>query len=175
MLRAKFMSEAPSTPAKTDAAKDPWLKVEGSTTRPVFVMRDKPVSLVAEAEIALGHQNDFGGRIGCLREYLARTEEAEVKNQVLELATKVVEQAIAEKKATHAHILDGILFLEENGHRASVPAAQELKALLVKDDGSLRPVAIDRLATQALARMPPGQGAHLGTLWALCMAVVMLL
>jgi transcription elongation GreA/GreB family factor len=135
--------------AKTDAAKDPWLKVEGSTTRPVFVMRDKPVSLVAEAEIALGHQNDFGGRIGCLREYLARTEEAEVKNQILELATKVVEQAIAEKKATHAHILDGILFLEENGHRASVPAAQELKALLVKDDGSLRPAAIDRLATQA--------------------------
>jgi len=45
-----------------------------------------------------------------------------------ELPTKVVEQAIEEKKASHAHILDGILFLEEHGHRASVPAAQELRA-----------------------------------------------
>ena len=135
--------------AKTEAAKDPWLKVEGSTTRPVFVVRDKPVSLVDEAEIALGHQNDFGQRVACLREYLARSEEAESKNQILGLATRVVEQAIAEKKASHAHILDGILFLEENGHRCSVPAAAEVKALLVKEDGSLRPSAIDRLATQA--------------------------
>lgn len=135
--------------AKTDAAKDPWLKVEGSTTRPVFVVRDKPVSLVDEATVSLGHQNDFGQKIACLREYLARSEDAGMKNDILGLATKVVEQAIEEKKASHAHILDGILFLEQNGHRASVPAAQEVKALLVKDDGSLRPVAIDRLATQA--------------------------
>jgi transcription elongation factor GreA len=135
--------------AKTDAAKDPWLKVEGSTTRPVFVVRDKPVSLVDEATIALGHQNDFGQKVGCLREYLARSEDAEMKNEILGLATKVVEQAIEEKKASHAHILDGILFLEQNGHRASVPAAQEVKALLMKEDGTLRPTAIDRLATQA--------------------------
>lgn len=135
--------------AKAEAAKDPWLKVEGSTTRPTFVVRDRPVSLVDEATIALTHQNDFGQRIGCLRDYLARGEDAEMKNQILGLAAKVVEQAIEEKKASHAHILDGILFLEEHGHRASIPAAKELRALLVKEDGSLRPAAIDRLATQA--------------------------
>lgn len=135
--------------AKAEAAKDPWLKVEGSTTRPTFVVRDRPVSLVEEATAALTHQNDLGQRIGCLRDYLARGEDAEMKNQILGLATKVVEQAIEEKKATHAHILDGILFLEEHGHRASIPAAQELRSLLVKEDGSLRPAAIDRLATQA--------------------------
>lgn len=135
--------------AKAAAAKDPWLKVEGSTTRPTIVVRDRPVSLVEEATASLTHQNDFGQRIGCLRDYLARGEDEEMKNQILGLATQVVEQAIEEKKASHAHILDGILFLEEHGHRASVPAAKELRALLVKEDGSLRPTAIDRLATQA--------------------------
>jgi transcription elongation factor GreA len=135
--------------AKTDAAKDPWLRVDGSTTRPTFVVRDKPVSVVEEATSALAHQNNFGERVEVLRNYLARGEDAEMKNQILGLATKVVEQAIEEKKASHAHILDGILFLEEHGHRASIPAAKEVRALLVKEDGSLRPTAIDRLATQA--------------------------
>lgn len=134
--------------AKTAATKDPWLKVEGSATRPTFVVRDKPVGLVDEATVTLSHQNDLGQRIGVLRDYLARSEDEEVRTQILGLASKVVEQAIEEKKATHAHILDGILFLEERGYRASVPAAQEVRALLVKEDGTLRPAAIDRLATQ---------------------------
>ena len=134
---------------KAATAKDPWLKVEGSPTRPVFVLRDKPVGLVEEATAELRHQNDLGQRIGVLREYLARGQDEEVRSQILGLATKIVEQAIEEKKATHAHILDGILFLEENGLRASIPAADELRALLRKDDGTLVPTAIDRLATQA--------------------------
>jgi transcription elongation factor GreA len=135
--------------AKAAAAKDPWLKVEGSTTRPVFLLRDKPVGLVEEATAALKHQNDLGQRIGVLRDYLARGQDEEVRTQILGLTSKVVEQAIEEKKATHAHILDGILFLEENGRRASIAAADELKQLLLKEDGTLVPVAIDRLATQA--------------------------
>ncbi len=135
--------------AKTAAAKDPWLKVAGSTTRPTFVVRDKPVGLVEEATTSLTHQNDLGQRIGVLRDYLARCEDEEVRAQILSLATKTVESAIAEKKATHAHILDGILYLEEHGLRASIPAANELRALLVTEDGTLHPTAIDRLATQA--------------------------
>jgi transcription elongation GreA/GreB family factor len=135
--------------AKTAAAKDPWLKVEGSASRPSFVVRAKPVGLVDEATVALTHANDFGARVGVLRDYLARSEDEEVRSQILGLAKQVVEQAIEEKKASHAHILDGILLLEEHGHRASIPAAKELRALLVKEDGSLRPTAIDRLATQA--------------------------
>jgi hypothetical protein len=92
-----------------------------------------PVGLVDEATTSLQHQNDLGQRIGVLRDYLARGQDADCHKQILDLATKTVEQAIEEKKATHAHILDGILFLEEHGLRASVPAAQEvLKALLVR-------------------------------------------
>ncbi len=160
--------------AKTATAKDPWLKVEGSPTRPVFVVRDKPVGLAEEATAALRHQNDLGQRIGVLREYLARGQDEEVRSQILGLATKIVEQAIEEKRATHAHILDGILFLEENGLRASIPATDELRALLRKDDGSLVPIAIDRLATQAsrahAIELLPGA---LGENWADQCAVVL--
>ncbi len=134
---------------KAAATKDPWLKVEGSATRPVFVVRAKPVGLVEEATVALSHQSDFGQKVGVLRDYLARGGDEEARQQILALAAKTVEQAIEEQKASHAHILDGILFLEEHGLRASVPAAQELRALLVKEDGTLRPAAIERLATQA--------------------------
>jgi transcription elongation GreA/GreB family factor len=153
--------------AKAASAKDPWLKVEGSTTRPTFVVRDRPVSLVDEATTALTHQNDFGQRIGVLRDYLARGEDEEMKAQILGLAKSVVETAIEEKKASHAHILDGILFLEEHGLKTSVPAAQELRALLVKEDGSLRPTAIDRLTTQAsrehaIELLPEALGSNWG-------------
>ncbi len=151
--------------AKAAAAKDPWLKVEGSAARPVFVLRSRPVGIAQEAETALGHESDLGRKVAVLREYLARGGDEEVRQQLLALAAKVVEQAIEEKKATHAHILDGILFLEEQGLRASVPAADELRALLVHANGSLRPAAIDRLATQAsrehaIELLPQALGEH---------------
>ncbi|MCB9877821.1 MAG: GreA/GreB family elongation factor [Planctomycetes bacterium] len=139
--------------AKTEATKDPWLKVEGTPSRPVFVVRQKPVSLVDEASTSLSHQNNLGERVAVLRDYLARSEDQEVKNQVLDLAERTVEQAIADKKANggakHAHILDGILYLEEHGRKASVPAAEELRALLLEDGANLQPTKIDELATQA--------------------------
>ncbi|MCK5941115.1 MAG: GreA/GreB family elongation factor [Planctomycetes bacterium] len=141
--------------AKTAATKDPWLKVEGTPTRPIFVLRKKPVSLVDEASATLKHQNDLGERVSVLREYLKRTEDEEVKTQILDLASQTIEQALEEKKAnpeagaSHAHILDGILFLEEHGRKASVPAAEELRALLLEEGGKLEPTRIDLLATQA--------------------------
>lgn len=146
--------------AKTAAAKDPWLKVEGTPTRPIFVLRKKPVSLVDEATTTLKHQNNLGERVAVLREYLKRTEDPEVQAQILDLASTTIEKALEEKQAnpeaehTHAHILDGILFLEENERKASVPAAEELRELLtegndVGGEDNLNPTAIDLLATQA--------------------------
>ena len=141
--------------AKTAATKDPWLKVEGTTTRPIFVLRKKPVSLVDEATTTLRHQNNLGERVMVLREYLKRSEDAEVRAQIVELASATIEQALEEKRtnpegsASHAHILDGILFLEEQGKQASVSAAEELRALLLEESGQLQPKRIDLLATQA--------------------------
>lgn len=141
--------------AKTAATKDPWLKVEGTPTRPVFVLRKKPVSLVDEASLTLKHQNNLGERVVVLREYLKRSEDEEVRTQILDLAGTTMEQALEEKKnnpeggASHAHILDGILFLEEHERKASVSAAEELRELLLEDGGQLQPTRIDLLATQA--------------------------
>ncbi len=141
--------------AKTATTKDPWLKVEGTPTRPIFVLRKKPVSLVDEASATLKHQNDLGERVVILRDYLKRSEDAEVKEQILELAAATIEQALTEKQnnpdggASHAHILDSILFLEEHGRKASVSAAEELRALLMEEGGQLQPKRIDLLATQA--------------------------
>ncbi|HEB52213.1 MAG TPA: hypothetical protein ENI87_03045 [bacterium] len=141
--------------AKTAAAKDPWLKVEGTPTRPIFVVRKKPVSLVDEARATLKHQNDLGERVHVLREYVARSEDEEVRSQIYDLASEVVEKAIEERKAnpesgaSHAHILDGILYLEEHGRTAPVSAAEELRALLLEDGDKLDPSRIDLLATQA--------------------------
>lgn len=151
--------------AKAAAAKDPWLKVEGSATRPNFVLRDRPVGLADEARQTLKHQNDLGERVGVLREYLARGVDDDLRNELLDLAQETVTQALQDKKASHAHILDSVLFLEEHGRQAPVPAAQELKALLIGPDGALHPAAIDRLATQASREhaaklLPEALGEH---------------
>lgn len=151
--------------AKTAATKDPWLKVEGNATRPTFVLRERPVGLAEEAALALQHQNDLGARVAVLRDYLVRGQDDEVKAAILDLAGKTVEQALTGKKDNHAHILDAILFLEEHGRSASIPAAQELRALLVGPDGALHPAAIDRLATQksrehAVTLLPGALGEH---------------
>lgn len=151
--------------AKTAASKDPWLKVEGSTTRPTFVLRDKPVGLADEARTTLKHQNDLGERVGVLRDYLARGTDEEMRGQLLDLAEEVVTLALQDKKASHAHILDSVLFLEEHGRTSPVAAAQELRALMTGPDGALHPMAIDRLATQASRELsaqllPEALGEH---------------
>ena len=134
--------------AKTAATKDPWLKVEGTATRPVFVLRKKPVNLADEAATALTHCNDLGERVAALRDYLARGQDADVRTHILELAETTVEQAIAAKKDNHAHLLDGILFLVEHDRPAPAAAVDELRALMVDEEGKLHAAAIDQLATQ---------------------------
>ena len=153
--------------AKTAATKDPWLKVEGSATRPTFVLRAKPIDLADEAATALTHCNDLGERITELRDYLARGQDDEVKDHILDLASSIVEQAIAAKRDSHAHLLDGILFLVEHNRPAPAAAADELHALIVDSEGRLQPAAIDNLATQqsrehAVTLLP----SSLGEQWA---------
>lgn len=160
--------------AKVAATKDPWLRVEGNPTRPTFVLRDKPISIADEAARAVSHQNDLGQRIAVLRDFLERGTDDEVRGQILDLAAKTVEQALTDKKASHAHILDGILFLVGHGRPAPAPAAQEVRALVIGPDGALHPAAIDRLATQAsrlhaVQLLPEALGVH----WAdHCLAVL---
>jgi transcription elongation GreA/GreB family factor len=134
--------------AKSAATKDPWLRVDGSASRPVFVVRDKPVGIGEEASKAVRIAGNLGERIAVLRDYLARSQDEEVRRQVLDLAEATVAQAIIEKTDSHAHMLDGILLLEEQGRRPPTSHGDELRALLIGPDGSLQPQALDQLATQ---------------------------
>src|SRR5262249_37734302 len=81
-----------------------------------------------------------------------------------------IEAALAKQvaKATHAHILDGILMLEEHGRKVDRSAAEELKAMLLDEQGRFVPEAFDKLGAQASrghavkllkeARGPPSAG-----------------
>ncbi|MEY4674517.1 MAG: transcription elongation factor GreA [Planctomycetota bacterium] len=151
--------------AKNAAAKDPWLRVEGSSTRPTFVMRAKPVGLAEEAETNLRHEAKLGAKIGVLRKYLERVQDDESRNQLFDLAARVVETALAEKKDSHAHMLDGLLFLTEHGRPTPVPPAHELRALLMGAEGAFHPKAIDNLQTiesrtHAVQLLPEAMGEH---------------
>ena len=118
--------------AKTAAAHDPWLQIEGSTTRPTFVLRRRPLTLADEAQRSLQHVADVGETIATCRDYLARGLDDDAQRIIVDLARERVEAAIEKQSDSHAHLLDGILFLEEHGSGASLSAAEELKNLLVE-------------------------------------------
>ncbi len=136
--------------AKTAAASDPWLQVEGSKTRPVFVLRKKPLSLGDEMKMQFRHADNLGEANGLVREQLSRTQEVSARDMLLDLAAEQVEASLVpESKAHPAHVLDGILLLEEHGRTASVSASEELRTLLLDEESALQPAKLDELATQA--------------------------
>jgi transcription elongation factor GreA len=153
------------------ATTDPFLQIEGSSARPVFVLRKKPLGLADEARLAMRHADDLGGEIAVCRDYLARCEDDDARNTILDLVQERVETTLAEKAAgtksqkpaSHAHILDGILLLENMGRPTAATAESELRLLLHDSNGEFRPEAFDRLATQearthAIQLMPKALG-----------------
>lgn len=134
--------------AKGAASHDPWLRIEGSTTRPAFVLRDKPLSLADEARRELEHTEDLEQRIRIIRQFLDRCHEEPTKVTLNEMAQQTVEEALSKGDADHLHILDGILLLKQQGLTTSVPAAEELRRLLLGDDGLFRPEALGELPAQ---------------------------
>lgn len=133
--------------AKAAAAHDPWLLVEGSTTRPMFIVRKKPVGLVDEARRNVEHADDLGAAVGIFRDYLDRTTDATMRQELLEFAKTKIESAHGSGAASHAHVLDGLLFLNEHGVETEAAAADEVRALLI-EDGQFVPRLIEELATQ---------------------------
>ncbi len=135
--------------AKTAAAHDPWLQIEGSSTRPTFVLRKRPLSLGEEAQRTMQHVNDLGEAIAVCRDYFARGLDDSAKDIIVELAREKVEAGIEKGNESHAHLLDGILFLEEHQSHASMSAAEEVKNLLsVGEEGKFDIRALDDLETQ---------------------------
>ncbi len=134
--------------AKAAAAHDPWLQVEGSTTRPIFVLRKKPLSLTDEASRAINHSDDLADGIRICQEYLGRCHDANARDTILDVAQRHVEAALSAANETPAHILDGILMLAENNRETSIAPAEELRVLLYPEPDQFTPEKLDELSTQ---------------------------
>lgn len=155
--------------AKATAAHDPWLQVEGSTTRPVFVLRKKPVSLTEEAQREIRYADDLADSISICRKYLDRSHDPDAISTVLEIAQTLIESALTGDQETApepAHLLDGILLLAEHKIETSVTPEQELKILL-HEDGKFHPENLNKLTTagsreHAISILPEA----LGETWA---------
>ena len=139
--------------AKAAAAHDPWLQVEGSSTRPVFVLRKRPVSLAEEAAREIQYADDLADSISICRNYLARCHDDHAVGTILDLAQNVVEEALKRAVAEAdtdrpdpAHLLDGILLLAEHNRTTSVTPAEELRVLLNRD-GTFQPETLNELKT----------------------------
>ncbi|GAB4144981.1 MAG: hypothetical protein Fur0037_12820 [Planctomycetota bacterium] len=153
--------------AKAAGAKDPWLRVEGSASRPTFALRRRPVGLADEAREAVSHQDDLGGKIAVLREYLSRGIDPELARQIVDLAEPLVAAAVSDPSTTRAHLLDALLFLDEHGKPVPVEPARVLREVVIGSEGALDPRALDGIETQRskelAARLLP---EALGDLWA---------
>jgi transcription elongation factor GreA len=134
--------------AKVAASNDPWLQVDGSATRPVFVLRRAPLSLADEARKSLSHARSLPEYLETCRDYLARGLDDRAQGLILDLAQQRVEKDLHGSGESAAHLVDGILFLAEHGRPTSISAAHEMRELLMTPSG-LTPENFDNLATQA--------------------------
>ena len=153
--------------ARAAAALDPYLLVEGSTSRPIFELRKKPLSLADEAEFTLQHCDNLGEEVAHIRGYLERSNDNDTQQAMLRIIGERLEAATNSEGVSHAHILDGLLLLEQHDLHPSTSAASELAAMLVAADGQLEPENFNLLATQdarehAVTLLPEALGEDWG-------------
>ena len=155
--------------AKAAAAHDPWLQIEGSTTRPVFVLRNKPLSLVEDAQRQIDYATNLAERLRICRSYLSRCHDDVAASSIVDLAGGIVEASLAKPSdgpdaPDPAHLMDGVLLLSAHGRETSVTPGQELSILLT-EDGSFHPENLNRLLNQesrdqAVSLLPEALGEN---------------
>ncbi len=152
--------------ARAEATVDPWLQIEGSASRPTFVLRKQPLSLMDEAKRAMSFADDLGNALSICREHLARCEDGGARQSLLELAQERVANALRNPKGiSPSHILDGLLLLEANGRELpGNTAAGELRNLMHDESGAVHPERLDQLVAgpQAIGLIDQA----LGPMWA---------
>lgn len=150
--------------ARAEATVDPWLQIEGSQTRPTFVLRKQPLSLTDEAKRALNFAENLGSAMTICREHLARCEDPAARQALLDLAQERVAAALRNRQGvSHAHIVDGLLLLEANGRELpGSPAAGELRALVFDESGAFHPERLEQLVAgeQAIGLLEQALGSE---------------
>jgi transcription elongation factor GreA len=135
--------------ARAAAAIDPYLQVEGTAARPIFVVRKKPLSFEEEARMMMRRADHLGGEIAVLRSYLERSPDPATTEMILRIAHERVASALQPGVGeAHEHLLEALLLLEEHGRSGPKPAAEEVRALLIGPEGAFHPEQVDKLPTQ---------------------------
>ncbi len=146
------------TRAKKAAFKDPYLLVEGGS-RPVFKLRDEPVSLDDEAMDAVQAEKSITDVVDKVRVYLGSTPGKELKQGLLDEVSKRVDDMLASGE-TGGVLLDAILLLEEHGADPSVSSDDMVRELLTgeeeEEEGAM---ALD--LAELLGSVPTGRGKAL--------------
>jgi transcription elongation factor GreA len=137
--------------AKKAAAQDPYLLLEGGS-RPVFSLREKPVTLEEEALSRVQGASDLAEAVARVREYMASRPGKELKRLLIEAVGKHME---GEEEV--GPLLDGILLMEEQGSDWS----KSSKEVLLDTLGEEGAAADSRGLFEVLSSIPSEKGRNL--------------
>jgi transcription elongation factor GreA len=113
--------------AKSAATADPYIHVEGSAARPLFNVRERPMSLADEAKAAIRAAEDVAGSVAALRGFIARAAGDETsRSTILGIAEELASRFAG--VPPNPAFLELMLMLTEFGR--AQPPLDLLKSLL---------------------------------------------
>lgn len=137
------------TGAKKAAARNPYLKIEGGS-RPVFTLRDKPVSMHDASLAAVREARGLEAAVATVRKVIASSPDKELLGTMMdEVGARLEKNGEIEPAGV---VLDAALLMEEHGRTPPV------------DSGALFRAAGEDLAdgVRLLAEVPGDRGRRLG-------------
>ena len=137
------------TRAKTAAAGDPYLRVEGGS-RPLFTLRDEPVSLSEESLEKVRRAGDAAEAVATVRETLAT-----LKDPLLTEALLDEVERFAEEEESEGAVLDAVLLLEEKGRKLEEGSLELFRQAAAEEESRGEPIEL-------LADIPGEKGRKLG-------------
>ncbi|MEQ8768633.1 MAG: GreA/GreB family elongation factor [Planctomycetota bacterium] len=120
--------------AKAASVKDPWLAVEGSATRPIFNLRERPITLAEEAQQTLFRAENLAQAVEFTRRYIKTGLQGPDLGPLLDIIARQVE-ALATDIEQRSAVLEAVLLLEE--HQRSVEPTSALLIETAVRDSSL--------------------------------------
>jgi transcription elongation factor GreA len=142
------------TRAKKAAAQDPYIQVEGGS-RPLFQLRDEPVSIEEEAMAAVGCAGNLIEAVKMVRDYLAAKPGKKLRDMLFDEIEGRLGRA-RESGESRESLLDGTLLLEEQGRNPSTPSAMLIRdAIHLGEDRELADTS------ELLASLPTDKSRYL--------------
>lgn len=118
--------------AKAASVKDPYLAVEGSATRPIFNLRERPITLAEEAQQTLFRAENLAQAVEYTRRYIKTGLQGDDLAPLLDIIGRQCEGYI-EDEGQKTAVLEGLLLIEEHG-RTPEPSSAHVVETAVRDE-----------------------------------------